>query len=175
MKGIIPELINDYRVFVNSTTDLRGLADLQLPKIEAMTETLQGAGIAGEVDTDVLGHFKSMKLTLNWRMVTDELIDFLSPNQMLIDCRIANQEYDSTSGDRKLRPNKVLVKGKCLNRDLGKVKGASPYDASTEIEVVYMKIERDGKTLIEIDKYNYIFKVDGVDHMQQLRSALGME
>lgn len=175
MKGIIPELINDYRVFVNASTDLRGLADIQLPSIEAMTETLSGAGIAGEVETDVLGHFKSMKLTLNWRMVTDELIDFLSPSQMLIDCRVVNQEYDSTNGTREYKPNKVLVKGKCLKRELGKVKAASPYDASTEIEVVYLKMERNGKIMLEIDKYNYIFIVDGVDHMKQLRTALGME
>lgn len=174
MPNIIPELINDYRIYVNGSTDLKGTGTLQLPSIERLTETIKGAGIAGEIETDIMGHFKSMKLTINWRMVTEELHEFLSPSRLSVDCRIVNQEFDVTSGERELVPNKVYVMGKCLKTDLGKVESGSPYDSSSEIEIDYMKVERNGETLLEIDKYNYIYVVNGVDHMKQLRDALGM-
>lgn len=175
MSNIIPELINDYRIYVNGSVDLKGTGSLQLPSIERLTETIKGAGIAGEIETDIMGHFKSMKLTINWRMVTEELHEFLSPSRMSLDCRIVNQEFDVTSGDRKLMPNKVYVQGKCLRTDLGKVESGSPYESSSEIEIDYIRVERDGSVLLEIDKYNYIYVVDGVDHMNALRDALGMK
>lgn len=171
---IVPEIINDYRVYVNGSTDLRGIADLQLPSFESMTETINGAGVLGEYEASVFGSFQSMKFVLNWRMITNELLEFLKPNQLQIDCRIANQEYDSTAGSHKIIPNRVLVKGKALKNDLGKAAKGSGYDGSTEIEVVYIKIEREGKTFIELDKINYIFIVDGVDYMADLRKALGL-
>ena len=43
-----------------------------------------------------------------------------------------------------------------------------------EFEVVYMKIELDGRERVELDKYNYKYVVDGVDQMASVRTALGM-
>lgn len=171
---IVPEIINDYRVYVNGSTDLRGIADLQLPSFDNMTETINGAGILGEVESRVFGSFQSMKLVINWRMITGELLEFLKPGELQIDCRIANQEYDSTARANKIIPNRVLVKGNALKNDLGKAAKGSGYDGSSEIEVTYIKIEREGKTFIELDKYNYIFIVDGIDHLAELRKALGL-
>ena len=45
-------------------------------------------------------------------------------------------------------------------------------DTQMEFEVPYMKIELDGKKRIEMDKYNYIYKVYGVD---QLADVLKMK
>lgn len=172
--SIIPEKLNDYRVFVNALPDLRGVADLQLPSLDAMTETVSGAGIAGEYESANLGHFQSMKLTLNWRMITDELLEFLKPETLQVDCRLANQEYDPTAGKHKFKPNRVVVKGNVTKNDLGKAEKGSPYDGSTEIEVIYMKLEREGKVLVELDKINYIYIVNGKDYMADIRKALGM-
>ena len=38
-----------------------------------MTSEVQGAGIAGTIDTPVLGHFGSLTLNLTWRSVTREI------------------------------------------------------------------------------------------------------
>lgn len=172
--GLVPEKLNDFRIFANSSPDLKGVADLQLPSLDAMTETVNGAGIAGEYEAPNLGHFQSMKFTLNWRMITDELTEFLSLGDVQVDCRLANQEYDQTSGAYQFKANRVVVKGPVTKNDLGKAAKGSPYEGSTEIEVKYLKLERDGKTLLELDKVNYIYKVNGVDLLADLRKALGM-
>ena len=46
-------------------------------------------------------------------------------------------------------------------------------DTQMEFEVVYMKIYLDNRERIELDKYNYIYKVDGVDQLTDVRIALG--
>lgn len=172
--ALIPEKLNDFRIFVSGSPDLKGVADLQLPSFDAMTETVSGAGIAGEYESPNFGHFQSMKFTINWRMITGELTVFLKPGAISIDCRLANQEYDQTAGNHVFKANRVFVKGAVTKNDLGKASKGSPYEGSSEIEVTYIKLERDGVTIVELDKINYIYKVNGIDYMANIRKALGM-
>lgn len=172
--SIVPQIINDVKIYKGGTADLKGAADIQLPSFDPMTETMNGAGQSGEIETIIIGHFQSMKLTINWRMITDEITDFLKPESLSLDCRVANQEYDATAGSNKFKINRVVVRGKATKNDFGKAAKGSAYDGSTEVEIEYIKIERDGRVLVELDKYNYIYKVDGVDYLEELREGLGM-
>ena len=71
----VPEKLINFRVYENGN-DLVGVADVELPSLETMTETVKGAGVAGEVDSPVMGHFGSMELTLNWRTLEKTNIKF---------------------------------------------------------------------------------------------------
>lgn len=62
----VPEKLINFRVY-NESEDLLGLADVTLPSFESMTETIKGAGLAGEIDSPVLGHYGSMEVEFNWR------------------------------------------------------------------------------------------------------------
>ena len=66
--NMIPERLIGFRVY-NDSNDLLGIANVTMPTIEAMFDTVSGAGIAGEVETPVLGHYGSMTTTLNWRTI----------------------------------------------------------------------------------------------------------
>lgn len=57
----VPEKLINFKVYKDKT-DFIGLADVTLPTLESMTETVSGAGIAGEVDSPTLGHYGSMEL-----------------------------------------------------------------------------------------------------------------
>jgi len=46
--------------------------------------------------------------------------------------------------------------------------------ASNVFEVVYLKVDVDGANLVEIDKFNYICKIAGIDYLAQVRAALGL-
>ena len=47
-------------------------------------------------------------------------------------------------------------------------------DSNNVMEVPYIKVEIDDKEVLEIDKLNYICKVDGEDLLTDVRSALGL-
>lgn len=174
MPQVIPQKLNDFRIYVNGSTDLAGVGDLDLPSFEYMTETVSGAGIAGEYEEPNIGHFSSQKLKISWKMITGEIVDFLKPEPISIDCRLANQEYNKKDAKYEFKANRVVVRGIPTKSELGKAEKGKTYDGSSEIEVHYIKIERDGKTLLELDKDNYIYKVDGVDYMESIRNALGL-
>ncbi len=172
--NVVPERLAAFRVYLDGATDLAGIADIQLPSIENMTEIVRGAGIAGEYESPTVGHFGSMVLTLNWRSVSKDMLRILRQKSQRFDCRGAFQDYEAAAGEHKIRQCRVVVQGITKKVDLGKFETGSPSDASTEIEVIYLKIGIDGKAVVEIDKLNHICIVDGVDYLAEVRTALGL-
>ncbi len=169
----IPEKLINFRVYKDGN-DLLGVADAELPSLEAMTETVKGAGIAGEVESPVLGHFGSMGLKLNWRTVTKPTIHLTKPRAHALDLRGAAQVYDAASGEYKVSALKVSVRCVPKKTELGKLDVGATSDASNEFEVTYIKVFMDGKTVLEIDKFNYICVIDGEDFLKDVRKALGL-
>ena len=172
--NVVPERLTAFRVYLNGATDLAGVADIQLPSIENLSETVKGAGIAGEYESPTVGHFGSMVLTLNWRAISKDMLKTLRQKAQRFDCRGAFQDYEAAAGEHKIRQCRVVVQGITKKVDPGKFETGSPSDASTEIEVLYLKIGLDGKTVVEIDKLNYVCIVDGVDYLAEVRKALGL-
>jgi uncharacterized protein len=173
MTNLIPEKLNDFRVYRNGN-NLVGVADIQLPSFENMTETVKGAGIAGEYESPNIGHFQSMKLTINWRVLNENFVSLLEPTVASFDCRGVNQVLDAATGEYKQVPCRVLVRGIPNKNELGKMEKGSPYDASNEVEITYIKIDINGETVLELDKLNYKFVVNGKDYLADVRKALGL-
>lgn len=53
-------------------------------------------------------------------------------------------------------------------------KQGSDETSDVDFEANYLKIEVDGEEIIEIDKFNYIYRVDGTDLLAQVRETLGV-
>jgi len=174
MSNIIPEKAINFSVYYDGE-DYLGTADGDLPSLEAMTDEVKGAGIAGKFDSVTLGHFDSLKLSLTWRTVTDAVIKLSHQKAHDIDLYAALQDYDAGRGEYKTRSLHVYVKAIPKTIGLGKLTVAEKTDTKTEFELLYIKVELDNKERIELDKLNYIFKVDGVDYLADVRSALGKD
>lgn len=170
----IPEKLNDFKAYIDNNNYSPGITDIELPSINSITDTESGAGILGEYDSPLMGQFESMKIKLNWKSIGEERNLLFVPGSHKIDCRLANQYYDVASSTHKISVDRVIVQGPVVSNELGKVEKGSKYEGSTEIEVIYLKIESNGKVLLELDKLNYIFKVNGKDQLATLRKALGM-
>ena len=169
----VPEKLINFRVYQDGA-DLLGVADVSLPSLEAMTETVKGAGVAGEVDSPVLGHYGSMEVQLNWRTLYKPNALLAAPKGVMLDMRAANQVKDSESGAYKVQAIKCVVRGVPKNSELGNLDVGTTSDTATTIEVDYLKVTIDGEDVIELDKYNYICKVGGVDYLSEVREALGL-
>lgn len=169
----IPEKLINYTVYRDGIEFL-GTADVQLPSLEYMTETVKGAGIAGEVDSPTLGHFGAMSTSLNWRTVSSPAVRLFAPKSHSLDFRGSLQQYDSGTGTIKPVGVKVSVKTLPKKFDTGKMDVGATMDSSSEFEVTYYKLVIDNKTVVEIDKYNFICVIDGVDYLKEVRNQLGM-
>ena len=60
----LPEVINNYNVYDGGDRMIGISGEVELPNFEAMTETLSGSGILGELEDPVTGHFSSMTIKI---------------------------------------------------------------------------------------------------------------
>jgi P2 family phage contractile tail tube protein len=174
MSNIVPEKGINFAVYYDGE-DLLGAAEGEFPNLESMTETVKGAGIAGEFDSVTLGHFGSMSLSLTWRNTTDSFVKLAHQKTHNLYLYAAQQEYDAGLGEYKVNKVAVFVRVIPKTLNIGKLAVSELTDTKTEFEVLYMKVEINDKERIELDKLNYIYKVDGVDYLADVRSALGKE
>lgn len=169
----VPEKLINFRVYQDSN-DLIGVADVELPSLENMTETIKGAGIAGEIDSPVLGHFSSMETVLNWRTILKNNITLLAQTGVTLDLRGAQQIWDSSAGSYTVMPVKCVIQGTPKSTELGKFDVGAATDTSNTIETTYIKLTIDGTDVLEIDKYNFIATINGTDYLSDVRTSLGL-
>ena len=161
--NVVPEKLINFRAY-NDGNDLLGVTDVQLPSLDAMTETVKGAGIAGEVDSPVLGHFGSMETVLNWRTISKPGMNLASQKGVSLDLRGAQQFYDPEKSEYVVKAVKCVIRGVPKKTELGKL----------DVETNYIKVIIAGETVLEVDKYNYISNIGGTDYLADVREALGL-
>lgn len=170
---LTPDKTINYRVYKDGT-NLIGIATVDLPDLSYMTDTISGAGIAGEIETPVLGHFQAMSLTLNWRTVNDNAITLLKSEGATLTLRAAQQNLDNA--ENKLTPVglKITVKTLPKTSGLGSMEVGATSSTTTELEISYIKIENNDTQILEIDKLNFICKIGDTDTLADVRSQLGI-
>lgn len=174
MSNIVPEKGINFAVYYNGE-DLLGVAEGEFPNLEAMTSEVKGAGIAGVASTIVLGHFNSLKMSLTWRNTTDAFINLAHHKAHELDLYSAQQDYDAGLGEYRERAVHIFLKAIPTTLNIGKLAVGEMTDTKTEFEVLYLKLTIDGKERIELDKFNYIYRVEGTDYLAGVRSALGKQ
>ncbi len=169
----VPERLINFRVY-NESNALMGIATVDLPELQAMSDTVSGAGIAGEVDSPVLGHYQAMSSTFNWRTIEQPGLELAKQKAHHLEIRGSQQHYDTASGAFVTVPVRVVMRAIPKNFSLGSFEPGSTTDSSTEFEVVYLKIFVNDKEVVEIDKYNFKTKIGDTDILESVRKDLGM-
>ena len=170
--SLIPEKSINFSVYLEGR-DLLGMAEGTIPALEAMTSEVKGAGVAGTVDSIVLGHFNSTTLNLKWRTVTDDFFKLYRHITNTIELHASLQRYESALGVYLTEPLYVYLKATTKSSTPGNLVSGDNMDTEMEFEITYMKIYLAGKERVELDKYNYIYRVDGIDYLATVRADLG--
>ncbi|MBQ7578199.1 MAG: phage major tail tube protein [Synergistaceae bacterium] len=172
MPNLIPEKFINFAVYIDGF-DESGIADGTLPSLEAMTSEVKGAGIAGVVDSLVLGHFNSTTLSLKWRATPSNFYVLANEITHMIDIYGAIQQYDAGSGTMRAVPLHIFCRAITKKNTLGNLVVGDSQESETEHEVYFIKIELDHIERLMLDKFNYIYRVNGVDYLAEVRRALG--
>ena len=86
--------------------------------------------------------------------------------------RDSTDTIDTSTGAASVSANKEIVKGFAKSLEGGNLENNASQEANLVLEVAYYKYIQDGETLIEIDKLNNVFLVNGVDYGQAVRDNL---
>ena len=165
----IPTKINRYNVY-NRGNRLLGTGDeLTLPSFEASTETVSGAGILGEIDDPTVGYFGNQEMEIPFRILDNEATDMLDMTKAVqLEIRGAAQTTNS-EGDIEYQGVRVVVRGRSNKFTPGKLKAGNPMDTSITLSILYILIELDGASVLELDKLNEVFKINGNDILAEVK------
>lgn len=169
----IPEKLTNYAAYLEGDQRL-GTVDVELPALEAMTETVTGSGIAGELDMPTIGHYAAMTAKLNFRTLDVPSIRLSKQKVHALDFRGSQQVLNAGTGLYEHQAVKVSLRAVPKTTEAGKFEVGTPTETANEFEVTYMKIEINGKKQLEIDKLNFIAFIDGEDQLEQVRKNMGM-
>lgn len=77
--GIIPDKLHDFNVYSNANKLIGISGEVKLPELAAMSETLSGPGIMGEIDSPTPGFFSGMEQEIPFRTLYEDMFSLMSP------------------------------------------------------------------------------------------------
>lgn len=172
MSNPIPEKVINYNAYLDDEKLVGIAGEVTLPNFEAMTETISGAGIAGEYESVTVGHFGSQTIEIPFRTLIDQSFNLLKLKGRSLVLRAAQQSYDVAAGETKKRPLKITLRGQAKGLNLGTLAVGGMTESTNTIEVLYIKIEENGIVVLEFDKLNFIFIVNGEDQLADVRNMI---
>ena len=174
MNGIDEGVIN-YAVYENGTRYL-GIATIEMPNKTSKSFTMNGAGIAGDIDIPVTGHRDAMTMKINFRDTSEAAYVLAEERVHLIDLRVVHQNLDSSAGELGITVHKFVAKIIPKSISGGTLSPATPQAVSGEYSVLSLAEYIDGKCVSDIDPVNFK-DVDhtGKDRAEAIRKALGLQ
>lgn len=165
----IPTKVNRYNVY-NEAERLLGVGEeLTLPDFEASSETVSGAGILGEIDDPTIGYFGNQEMEIPFRVLDQEAVDLLDMTRAVrLTVRGAVQVTDS-EGDIIPQAIRVVVRGRASKFSPGKLKAGTAMETRVTLTLLYILIEIAGKSVLELDKLNEVYKVNGKDMLAKIK------
>jgi len=170
----VPNVLNDANIYVDGANWL-GKAEVSLPEIAQKMVDYAAFGVSGTVEVPVIGHTDKMEGTIKFKSMTADAANVLYNPQKapLLDARAAIQKYDPSTGEMKTYPVKVTIRAFFKKIKLSDFKQASDVESEASYAAHYFKLEIDGQEIVEIDQFNYIYKVKGQDILTEIKSTLG--
>ena len=169
----LDETVIGYRIYEDAT-EFRGIAEVTLPDLEFPTTTVEGAGIAGEVEDAIMGYMKAMRTTMKFNTFGDNAMALAAPVDHNIDIREVQQSRNQTTGKVEAGVVKHVMVIRPVKVSLGTLKPSSSSDPSGEYTVSYYARYSGGKKDIELDPLGYKCMIGGVDYLEDVRTAMGM-
>lgn len=168
---MIPEVLHSFNVYDGGGNRQIGVSDeMSMAEIKSKVATISGAGIIGSYDVPIVGYFDSIVQEIPFRVLYLNLSELINPMKMqTINIRGSIQVTDKSTGVSDFVSFRYMLKGRTTTLTPGTLKLGDVMGAKISIEATYVLIEIGGEVMVEIDKLNSIFKVDGTDLLEKAR------
>lgn len=159
----VPEKINEYNAYMDGEKMVGVVPDVDLPEIGMKASEVEGAGMLGVLDSPTIGQFESMEQEVKFNVLYSSAINMLNPlTAVNLTFRAAQQVYDKTGG-YAFKGLRIVEQGRVKKFKPGKLKRAEGMEATVTLELTYIMVEVDGTVMLEIDKLNQKYIVNGQD------------
>jgi P2 family phage contractile tail tube protein len=162
----------DFAVYEDAD-EFVGMASVKLPDKNQKVIIMNGAGIGGDVEVPVNGHYDAMNMDMNFRNYSPRVARLREHRRHNIELRIAQQNEDRIAGQIVTDEVKHVFVVIPKSASGGTVAPAAPGDMSVAFSVRYWATYVNGQKVDELDQLNRIDIVNGIDYDAPVRKALG--
>lgn len=166
-------IFNAYCGAVDKAAKLAGVTDeMTLPNFENISETLNLAGMVGEVDSPSAGQYKSTTVDIPLTQVSKEAFELMCDDSTSIILKSAQEVLDTETYKRTYVVRTITIKGMTKGHDYGKLKKGGYGNPTIKKEVIYYKDQLGEEVLEEIDKFNGKAVINGKDVLGDVESLI---
>lgn len=167
----IPQVINRFNMYKAGNKLIGFTGEVELPTVSMLTDSLEGAGTGGNMDVPVIGLTENMEVKIPYMAVTKDMMSMANPNQSAdLTIRGAIQGTDPATGKIAYTSMAIAFRGTVKEIAPGTIKAGAKMESSVTLTLSYYKIVLDNETVLEIDKLNGIFVVNGEDVLKEVRN-----
>lgn len=167
----IPEVINNFNAYHNGNVMIGVTGAITLPNLDAITEEIGGAGILGTYETSIPGFYSSINQEVPFRILDEDIFSIMDPTELVdLTFRASQQSTVKTTGALEYKGMRIVQRGRLKSFSSGTLELGKQMNATVTLELLYYLVEIDGKTMLEYDKLNSVFVVNGKDLLQKVRS-----
>ena len=167
----IPTVLNNFNAYGSGHKYVGLTSEVALPSFEYLTETIDGAGIGGEIEEAVEGSFGSLETETTFQNIGQEYFDYICQTG-IVTYRGSMQMTDTATQTNDFQGIVVTTKGRVKSFELGTLKRGGKGEPKIVRELTYVKITIGGQNVLELDKFNMVWKLYGVDRLQKVRSQI---
>ena len=161
----IPTVLNNFNTYGSGHKYVGVSSEVSLPSFEYMTETIDGAGIGGDIDVPLYGLAEAMSCQIDLRSVSAENAALvMTPGAHKIEARF-NRNAMKSDGSVIKAGTKVFTAG----LSAGSVQRGSAMEGNASLSVYRYRWVEDGQELFLVDQVNQKVKVKGRDYSDALQ------
>ncbi len=168
--NMIPEVLTDFNVYDEGEKLVGITATVSLPTLEAMTETISGAGMAGEYNATVPGHFAPISMEIPFEVMNISAAKIYAKKNVSLTLRGSVQMRDLATGEVRHEKTRVVVSGIPSTLNPGQMAKAKKSAAAIGVEILRFELYMGEEEIIALDKASYVFRIFGVDQLADIRA-----
>lgn len=159
-------------VYIDGVNMLGRASEVDSPEIMSKMSDYKALGLIGSFELPV--GFDKMEMRIKWNAFYQDVASkFINPFKKISIMVRANQE--TWEGGDLISQKPVVIYATCQSKGFptGKYKQQDNVDVESKLSCTHVKMEIDGKEVLELDIMNNIFKIDGEDKMVEYRTNIG--
>lgn len=167
----LPKTLKNFAMFGDGQSWIGEIPSVTLPSITKKMEEYRAGGMHGAVDVE-LGHEK-LEMSLKVGGLKQQIISMLGGQTVGANIfRFAGAYQSDDTGE--VLAVEVIVRGRVSEWNPNDAEAGSKNDHDFKVSVSYYKLSINGAEVLEIDVPGMVFKVDGTDRYNDIRTAIGL-
>lgn len=164
-------LINRFNAYKSGNKLIGVAGELTMPEVTNLTDTMEGAGTGGNMDIPVVGLIEDMELEVAFMSLCEDVFSVMDPTETAdLSFNGALQGTDPGTGAVKYQQLAISVRGIVKKFTPGTLKAGAKMDSRVTLGLSYFKVVIDGKVMLEIDRFNGVYTINGRDVMAEVRN-----